>query len=89
MTTSPPPAGHAHAAPPPAGSGRTSPPPAKPRATALRLRLLLPLAVFVVIVAFLWAGLSRDPREVPYWFGAHLVRQTWIQGQRVYTCSIS
>jgi cytochrome c biogenesis protein CcmG/thiol:disulfide interchange protein DsbE len=29
------------------------------------LRLLLPLAVFVVIVAFLWAGLSRDPREVP------------------------
>ena len=29
------------------------------------LRLLLPLAVFIVIVAFLWAGLSRDPREVP------------------------
>src|SRR4029450_5319803 len=27
--------------------------------------LLLPLAVFIVIVAFLWAGLSRDPREVP------------------------
>ena len=32
---------------------------------------------------------ATDPREVPYWFGAHLVRQTWIQGQRVYTCSIS
>ncbi len=29
------------------------------------LRLLLPLAVFVVIVAFLWVGLYRDPREVP------------------------
>jgi cytochrome c biogenesis protein CcmG/thiol:disulfide interchange protein DsbE len=29
------------------------------------LRLLLPLAVFVIIVAFLWVGLSRDPREVP------------------------
>ena len=29
------------------------------------LRLLLPLGVFVVIVAFLWMGLSRDPREVP------------------------
>ena len=29
------------------------------------LRLILPLAVFVVIVGFLWAGLSRDPREVP------------------------
>ncbi len=29
------------------------------------LRLLLPLGVFVVIVAFLWVGLSRDPREVP------------------------
>lgn len=32
---------------------------------------------------------ATDPREVPYWFGAHLVRQTWIQGQRLYTCSIS
>lgn len=32
---------------------------------ALRLRLLLPLAVFVALVALLWAGLSRDPREVP------------------------
>jgi cytochrome c biogenesis protein CcmG/thiol:disulfide interchange protein DsbE len=29
------------------------------------LRLLVPLAVFVIIVAFLWAGLGRDPREVP------------------------
>jgi len=29
------------------------------------LRLAIPLAVFVVIVGFLWAGLSRDPREVP------------------------
>ncbi len=33
--------------------------------SSLRLRLLLPLAVFVLIVAFLWVGLSRDPREVP------------------------
>ena len=29
------------------------------------LRLVIPLAVFVVIVAFLWVGLGRDPREVP------------------------
>jgi cytochrome c biogenesis protein CcmG, thiol:disulfide interchange protein DsbE len=29
------------------------------------LRLLLPLAAFIVLVAFLWAGLSLDPREVP------------------------
>jgi cytochrome c biogenesis protein CcmG/thiol:disulfide interchange protein DsbE len=29
------------------------------------LRLVVPLVVFVVIVAFLWAGLWRDPREVP------------------------
>ncbi|MFO1316584.1 MAG: DsbE family thiol:disulfide interchange protein [Burkholderiales bacterium] len=29
------------------------------------LRLLIPLAVFVVLVVFLWVGLSRDPREVP------------------------
>ena len=29
------------------------------------LRLLLPLALFAVIVVFLWKGLSRDPREVP------------------------
>lgn len=28
-------------------------------------RLVLPLAVFIVLVAFLWVGLSRDPREVP------------------------
>ncbi len=28
-------------------------------------RLLIPLAVFVVLVVFLWVGLSRDPREVP------------------------
>jgi len=29
------------------------------------LRLLIPLAVFIVIVGFLWVGLGRDPREVP------------------------
>ena len=29
------------------------------------LRLLLPLAVFAILVVFLWVGLSRDPREVP------------------------
>jgi cytochrome c biogenesis protein CcmG/thiol:disulfide interchange protein DsbE len=29
------------------------------------LRLLLPLGIFVVLVVFLWVGLSRDPREVP------------------------
>jgi cytochrome c biogenesis protein CcmG/thiol:disulfide interchange protein DsbE len=29
------------------------------------LRLLLPLAVFAIIVVFLFFGLSRDPREVP------------------------
>ncbi len=29
------------------------------------LRLLLPLAAFLILVAFLWVGLSRDPREVP------------------------
>ena len=28
-------------------------------------RFLIPLAVFVVLVAFLWAGLSLKPREVP------------------------
>jgi cytochrome c biogenesis protein CcmG/thiol:disulfide interchange protein DsbE len=28
-------------------------------------RLVVPLAVFVVLVGFLWVGLSRDPREVP------------------------
>ncbi len=28
-------------------------------------RFLVPLLVFAVLVAFLWAGLSRDPREVP------------------------
>jgi cytochrome c biogenesis protein CcmG/thiol:disulfide interchange protein DsbE len=28
-------------------------------------RLVLPLLVFVVLVVFLWRGLSRDPREVP------------------------
>ncbi len=28
-------------------------------------RYLIPLLVFVVIVGFLWAGLSLDPREVP------------------------
>ena len=29
------------------------------------LRSLLPLAIFVVLVGFLWVGLARDPREVP------------------------
>jgi cytochrome c biogenesis protein CcmG, thiol:disulfide interchange protein DsbE len=29
------------------------------------LRFLLPLAIFVVLVGFLWAGLARDPHEVP------------------------
>lgn len=29
------------------------------------LRLLVPLVLFIVLVAFLWRGLSRDPREVP------------------------
>ncbi len=29
------------------------------------LRLLLPLALFLVLVGFLWVGLYRDPREVP------------------------
>ena len=29
------------------------------------LRYLLPLGLFVVLVGFLWTGLSRDPREVP------------------------
>ena len=29
------------------------------------LRFLLPLAVFIVLVAFLWIGLSLKPREVP------------------------
>jgi cytochrome c biogenesis protein CcmG/thiol:disulfide interchange protein DsbE len=29
------------------------------------LRFLLPLAVFVGIVVFLWAGLSLNPREIP------------------------
>ena len=28
-------------------------------------RWSLPLAIFVILVAFLWVGLSRDPREVP------------------------
>lgn len=28
-------------------------------------RFLIPLLVFVVLVGFLWAGLSLDPREVP------------------------
>jgi cytochrome c biogenesis protein CcmG, thiol:disulfide interchange protein DsbE len=31
----------------------------------LRLKWLLPLAVFGVLVAFLFVGLFRDPREVP------------------------
>ena len=29
------------------------------------LRFILPLALFVVLVGFLWVGLSRDPHEVP------------------------
>ena len=29
------------------------------------MRFLIPLIVFVAIAAFLYAGLSRDPREVP------------------------
>ena len=29
------------------------------------LRFLLPLAIFIVLVGFLWVGLARDPREVP------------------------
>jgi cytochrome c biogenesis protein CcmG/thiol:disulfide interchange protein DsbE len=29
------------------------------------LRWSIPLAVFVVLVAFLWVGLGRDPHEVP------------------------
>jgi cytochrome c biogenesis protein CcmG/thiol:disulfide interchange protein DsbE len=28
-------------------------------------RFLIPLLVFLVLVAFLWVGLSRNPREVP------------------------
>ncbi len=28
-------------------------------------RFLIPLVIFVVLVAFLWVGLGRDPREVP------------------------
>jgi cytochrome c biogenesis protein CcmG/thiol:disulfide interchange protein DsbE len=28
-------------------------------------RFAVPLAIFVLLVGFLWAGLSRDPREVP------------------------
>lgn len=28
-------------------------------------RFLVPLAVFIVLVAFLWAGLGHDPHEVP------------------------
>src|ERR1700682_460332 len=29
------------------------------------VRWSIPLAIFVVLVAFLWVGLGRDPREVP------------------------
>ena len=29
------------------------------------LRWSIPLAVFVVLLAFLWVGLGRDPHEVP------------------------
>jgi len=39
---------------------------ARPKAPRLRfLRWSLPLAIFAVIVAFLFVGLFRDPREVP------------------------
>jgi len=31
----------------------------------MKLRWTIPLAIFVVLVAFLWIGLGRDPREVP------------------------
>ncbi|MFO1415254.1 MAG: DsbE family thiol:disulfide interchange protein [Burkholderiales bacterium] len=30
-----------------------------------KLRLLIPLAVFLVLVVFLYVGLFRDPREIP------------------------
>ena len=39
--------------------------PAQPRKTSNVLRWSLPLAVFAIIVAFLFVGLFRDPREVP------------------------
>jgi cytochrome c biogenesis protein CcmG/thiol:disulfide interchange protein DsbE len=29
------------------------------------LRWTIPFGIFVILVAFLWVGLSRDPREVP------------------------
>jgi cytochrome c biogenesis protein CcmG/thiol:disulfide interchange protein DsbE len=29
------------------------------------VRWSIPLAIFAVLVAFLWIGLGRDPREVP------------------------
>jgi len=29
------------------------------------LRWAIPLAIFIVLVAFLWVGLGRDPRQVP------------------------
>jgi cytochrome c biogenesis protein CcmG/thiol:disulfide interchange protein DsbE len=40
-------------------------PRATTRGTVTKLRFLIPLAVFVVLVGFLWAGLSLKPREVP------------------------
>jgi len=39
--------------------------PAQSRKTTSVLRWSLPLAVFAIIVAFLFVGLFRDPREVP------------------------
>lgn len=51
--------------PPPAQGTHTPPTGARPDAKGLRLRLLLPFAFFVVLIVFLWLGLSRDPREVP------------------------
>ncbi len=29
------------------------------------LRWTVPLLIFAVLIAFLWVGLGRDPREVP------------------------
>jgi len=39
--------------------------PAQSRKTTSVLRWSLPLAVFAIVVAFLFVGLFRDPREVP------------------------
>ena len=42
--------------------------PASPAGSTSRmraLRFIVPLAIFLILVAFLGVGLSRDPREVP------------------------